>query len=96
MKIGGTNGVNGAQPIYPKVTGGGQPKAPDGLPRGDRVEISDAARLSGAILRLPDVRADLVARAQEMIASGQMDTPERMDAALSRMLDELTGQADVP
>ena len=96
MKIGGTNGVNGAQPIYPKVAGGGQPKAPDGLPQGDRVEISDAARLSEAILRLPEVRGDVVARAREMIASGQMDTPERMDAALSRMLDELIGPADMP
>jgi len=96
MKIGGTNGVNGAQPVYPKVAGGEQAKAPDGLPQADRVEISDAARLSEAILRLPGVRADVVARAREMIASGQMDTPERMDAALDSMLDELLGQAGVP
>ena len=94
MKIGGTNGVNGAQPIYPKVAGGGQPKAPDGLSQGDRVEISDAARLSEAILRIPDVRAEQVARARTMIAEGRMDTPERMDVALDCMLDELLGQVD--
>ena len=94
MKIGGTNGVNGPQPISPRGAGGGQPKPPEGVPSGDRVEISDVARLSEAILRIPDVRAEKVARAQEMIASGQMDTPERMDVALDRLLDERLGQAD--
>jgi negative regulator of flagellin synthesis FlgM len=92
MKIGATNGVNAAQRVFPPVQPGDArgALAPAGsAEQGDKVEISGAARLRDAISQLPEIRADKVERARQMIASGEMDTPERLDAALDRLLDEL-------
>ncbi len=54
----------------------------------DRAELSDRARLLGKARELPDVRLDLVQRVRSEIASGQYDTPEKLDVALEQMLDE--------
>ncbi|NIA20724.1 MAG: flagellar biosynthesis anti-sigma factor FlgM [Anaerolineaceae bacterium] len=93
MNIGGTNGVGGPQNVYPKKAPGQAPKAgaPQNVRQTDRVEISDAARVRDAISRVADMRTEKVARAREMIASGEMDTPQRMDVAVDRLLDELMG-----
>ena len=89
MKIGATNGVNNAQRVYtPAQTGEARAASALKPAEGDRVEISGAARLRDAISQLPDVRADKVAQARLMIAAGGMDTPERLDAAIDRMLDD--------
>lgn len=92
MRIGGTNGVNGPQHIYPKLTEQGPAKAAGRTPEGDRVELSDAARLSAAIARIPDVRTDKVAAARELMAAGQLDTPEVMDIALDRLIEDAMSQ----
>lgn len=36
----------------------------------------------------PDIRSELVRRVRQEIAAGTYDTPEKLDAALARMLDE--------
>lgn len=54
----------------------------------DAVEISDTARLMGKLKELPDVRQDLVNQVRREIALDRYDTPERLDAALDRMIDE--------
>ena len=96
MKIGGTNGINGPGRIYPQGKPQGEPTAKAGsASQGDRVEISDAARLSEAMARIPDVRADKVAQAKALIDAGQMDTPERMNVALELLLDEMLPPADL-
>lgn len=94
MRIGGTNGVNGPQRIYPKPAATQAAKPAEVAPQGDSVEISDAARLSEALARVPDVRTDKVARAREMIANGTLDTPENMDVAINRMMEDLLGQVE--
>lgn len=91
MKIGGTNGVNGPQRIYPKPSELRAGKPAEVSPAGDRVEISPQARLSEAMARIPEIRAEKVARAKEAIAGGQLDTPENMDIAINRMLEDLAG-----
>lgn len=94
MDIGGTSGVGGPQRIIP--TGaqgkaqGAQPAAAGAAP-GDRVEISDVARLQDAISRIPDIRAEKVANAKAMIANGTLDTPANMDAAMNALLNDLHG-----
>jgi negative regulator of flagellin synthesis FlgM len=63
----------------------------------DRVEISaealEAARLAeaaaGGASAGPDVRTDLVNRLRAEIASGTYETPERLDGALDRLLNQL-------
>ncbi len=94
MRIGGTNGVGGPQNVQPK-NGEGQavkPNAQNEALQADRVEISDAARVRDAISRTPDIRSEKVTQAREMIAAGEMDTPEHMDVALGRLLEELLEQ----
>lgn len=55
----------------------------------DRVEISDHARHLERLRSLPDVRRAKVEEIRDSIARGTYDTPERMSAALQRLLDEL-------
>lgn len=54
----------------------------------DEVQISDAARLAEAHGDA-DIRYDRVAEIRAQIASGTYETPEKLDAALERMLDEI-------
>ncbi|HOI55411.1 MAG TPA: flagellar biosynthesis anti-sigma factor FlgM [Phycisphaerae bacterium] len=91
MKIGGTNGVGGPQNVYPgngPKPGGKAASVPPAV-MADSVEISDAARIRDAVSRVPEIRADKVAAAKEMIARGEMDTPERMDIALDRLIGDV-------
>jgi hypothetical protein len=43
----------------------------------------------GTTLTDPDIRHDLVARVRQEIAAGEYDTPEKLDRALDRLLNEL-------
>ena len=58
-------------------------------PATDTVEISDSARYLSELKKLPDVRTDKVQNARELIASGQYETPERIDGTVNRLLQEL-------
>ena len=54
----------------------------------DQLDISvEAQALNQA--NTSDIRMDMVNDIKAQIANGAYDTPERMDAAMSRMLDEL-------
>jgi anti-sigma28 factor (negative regulator of flagellin synthesis) len=56
---------------------------------GDRVEISEAARLAAQAGELPAIREDLVARVRTAIAEGTYETDEKYALATERLLDEL-------
>jgi flagellar biosynthesis anti-sigma factor FlgM len=61
---------------------------------GDRLEVSGDARLMGAALqeasRTPAIRQDVVERARQKLAAGQVgNDPERL---ADRMIDSLLGQ----
>jgi negative regulator of flagellin synthesis FlgM len=55
----------------------------------DRVELSDRARYLSKLAALPDVRSELVERVRREIAAGSYETDERLDGAVSHLLDEL-------
>jgi anti-sigma28 factor (negative regulator of flagellin synthesis) len=57
--------------------------------RVDRVEVSDQARLMARMKSMPDVRQNLIDQIKRQIQAGTYDTPERLDTALDRMIDEL-------
>jgi negative regulator of flagellin synthesis FlgM len=57
----------------------------------DVVEISTVARLAAQIQELPEVRTELVQRVKAEIAAATYETPERLDIAVNRLMDELTG-----
>lgn len=53
----------------------------------DQLDISAEAQMMSAANS--DIRADRVADLRAQIASGQYDTTEKLNAAVSRMFDEL-------
>lgn len=58
----------------------------------DQLDLSAAASRSEAASAAgesSEIRVDRVADLRRQIASGNYDTPERLDAALERMLDRL-------
>jgi anti-sigma28 factor (negative regulator of flagellin synthesis) len=57
--------------------------------RVDRVEVSEQARYLAAMKSMPDARLDLIERVKAQIARGTYDTPQKLDAALDHMIDEL-------
>lgn len=55
----------------------------------DRVDISPAAEAASRAAESGGVRNDLVNLIRGQIANGTYDTPEKMDIALERMLDQM-------
>jgi negative regulator of flagellin synthesis FlgM len=91
MYIQGAAYVHGAQPINaPHRSYNSQPAAsPSRLSSGDELSISSEADMVSRALELPDIRADKVASIKAQIANGSYDTDEKLDIALSRLLDEI-------
>lgn len=91
MEIYGPHSVHGAQPIgSPHVVRVDQPgrPAPSG-PIQDELTISEAAEALERARQAPEIRADLVARIRAEIAAGTYETPEKLEIALDRLLDEI-------
>ena len=91
MEIYGAGGTQGPQPIFPRlapfsVDAGQTVQA--GVPR-DHVEISPLGRMLEGIDRLPEIRHEKVEEIRRQIASGVYETPEKLELALDRLIDEL-------
>jgi negative regulator of flagellin synthesis FlgM len=93
MEIHGAGGTQGPQPIYPRLAAfdveAGQ-SVHAGAPR-DHVEISPLGRMLDGISRLPEIRHEKVEEIRGQIASGVYETPEKLELALDRMIDEMSG-----
>lgn len=91
MQIHGTPHVHGPHginaPHAPFKSQGVKPEAK--TPSGDRVEISPAAEAAIQASETGGIRHDVVNRIRSEIASGTYETAEKLDAALSRLLDEI-------
>ena len=57
--------------------------------KADRVEISPAASAALEAAEGGTVRTDLVNLIRGQIAAGTYDTPEKMNAAMERLLDQM-------
>jgi flagellar biosynthesis anti-sigma factor FlgM len=55
----------------------------------DTVDISDSARYLSEIKKLPPIRADKVQTMKDLIASGQFETPDRVNGTVDKLLQEL-------
>ena len=55
----------------------------------DVVEISTIAQLAAQIQELPPVRTELIERVKAELAAGTYETPEKIEIALNRLMDEL-------
>ena len=93
MEIHGLNGAGGSQPIYPRMaayTAESGSSVGVNAPR-DHVEISSLGQMLDGIHRLPDIRHERVEAVRRQIAEGVYETPEKLEIALDRLLDEMSG-----
>lgn len=63
--------------------------ATEGTRGADRVEISPAAQAASQAADTGGIRTDLVNQIRSQIAAGTYESPEKMNAALQRMLDQI-------
>lgn len=54
----------------------------------DQVQLSQTAQMLARLNEIPDVRPDLVNAVRQQIDSGTYETPEKIDATVTAMLDE--------
>jgi len=86
--------IHGVQPpVAPRaieqtsaITPGSAKVEPAGV--SDVVEISDVARLAAKVNEIPDVRADLVQQVKAELAAGTYETPEKIEIAVERLMEE--------
>ena len=55
----------------------------------DTVQISDTARYLSEIKKLPEIRQDKVSAARTAIEAGTYETPQKLDATVNALLNEL-------
>ena len=89
MHVYGPAHLHGAQPIgSPHVSRVSSNQRPPSAPLADEVQISDAARLAEQTQGASDIRYDRVASIRAEIAAGTYETPEKLELALERLLDQ--------
>ena len=91
MYIYGTSHVHAPQPISqphrPSPTQA--PAEASGSFGVDQLDLSPQAEFVAQARDLPEIREERVAAIRAQIASGIYETPEKLDIALSRLLDEI-------
>ena len=84
-QVHGPHGINA--PHFTQRTPASQATSAGGAV--DRVDISPAADAASRAAETGGVRQDLVNLIRSQIASGTYDTPEKMDIAMERLLDQI-------
>ncbi len=85
------SGVNGSrvEPVEVRVDRPAKTQSEAPARPSDRVDISDRARLLSQLAALPDTRSDLVDNIRKQIADGTYETADRLDQAVSSLLNDL-------
>lgn len=91
MQIYGPAHLHGAQsvgaPHAPRIA---KPSSPSQAgPIQDELDISDAGQLVELAKEVPEIRQDRVDQIRAQIAEGAYETPQKLDVALDRLLDEI-------
>lgn len=97
MDVRGIGSVPGVTPTRPQsgtpaspATSVSRPQAPQ-----DQLELSSAGKMLDQLNQSPDMRAERIARIKEAIENGTYDTDEKLEAALSNLLDSLGNDLDL-
>ena len=93
MQIHGIANLHGAQPLsgpHRAPAASATPPA-DAWSGVDELELSPEANLVNQVRDLPDVRADRVAEIRAQIADGVYETDEKLEVAVGRLFDEISG-----
>ena len=91
MQIYGPAQLHGPQAISSPHLRNAAPVEQTGAVAGsqDEVQISDTGRLVDLANQAPDIRQDRVDSIRAQLAAGTYETPDKLDTALSRFLDEV-------
>jgi len=89
MQIHGPSQVHGIKGPHTAPSAGPRASRPSSAGPADQLDISPAAEAAASVAEGGEIRQDLVARVRGEIAAGTYETPEKIDAALDRFLDEL-------
>jgi anti-sigma28 factor (negative regulator of flagellin synthesis) len=91
MYIYGTSQIHAAQPLNSPHRLTPSQAASGGYSSGgvDQLDISPEADFVAQARELPEIREDRVAAIKAQIQSGTYETADKLDMALSRLLDEI-------
>jgi len=90
MYIYGTSQIHAAQPLNSPHRLSPTPASGSHSSAGvDQLDISPEADFVAQARDLPDIREDRVASIRAQIKNGTYETPDKLDAALSSLLDEI-------
>src|SRR5687768_13422081 len=91
MYIYGTTQVHAAQPLAAphRTAPAAAPSSPYSAAGVDQLDISPEADFAAQVRDLPEIREDRVAAIRAQIEAGTYETAGKLDAALSRLLDEI-------
>ena len=98
MQINGLNSAGASWPVSSNRPGG-QPVAPVAdqsahfAPQ-DEVEISSVGKLLDQASRTPSLREQRLAEIKSAIEAGTYDTPDKLELAITRMLDRFASEVD--
>lgn len=93
MQIHGPSHLHGAQSLSgPHRAQGPAPQQPSQPLHGaDQLDISAEASFVGQVHEMPEMRFERVAEIRQQIEAGTYDTEEKLNIAVGRLLDELSG-----
>lgn len=94
MDVNGIQPTGGSSPINP-LKGPTEVKpgeAASALAPQDEVQISSVGKMLDDISRTPGIREERIAQIKAEIEAGTYDTPEKLELALSRMLDQIAAE----
>lgn len=91
MYIYGTSQIHAAQPLNPphRLTTSQAPSGGYSSGGVDQLDISPEADFVAQARELPEIREDRVAAIKAQIQAGTYETADKIDMALSRLLDEI-------
>lgn len=91
MQIYGPNRIHAPHPIERPNSAGLSRPEPSGSsqPIQDELQLSDAAQFLDQVEDVPEIRMDKVASVRAQIEAGTYETPEKLDVAIDRLLDEI-------
>ena len=52
-------------------------------------DMAETLRLLEKVSRMPDIRFEKVQKMRELIAEGKLETPERIDGTIRRLMEDL-------
>ncbi len=61
----------------------------DHPPFAEAPDMADTLRFLEKVSRMPDIRFDKVRQMRELIARGNLETPERIEGTVRRLMDDL-------